>query len=210
MTPPNAGKSLRADRVLLVEGTDEVNLIGEMLRSWNFGHVQVIEVGGKDKIRTNLDVVISEARTRRIELTAIGVLRDADAHPERALQSVADALRSLDLPAPISHGTFVRGIPSVGVFVLPDGTTPGAIEDLCWKAVEDTAAARCSAAYLQCLRESGALESKNPAKALVHSYLAAQEEPSARVGEGALKGYWPFDNPVFDPLREFVRQLAGV
>ena len=184
--------------------------MGEMLRSWNFGQVQVIEVGGKDKIRTNLEVVMSEARTRRIELTAIGVLRDADAYPERALQSVTDALRSLELPTPTAHGTFVQGTPSVGVYILPDGTAAGAIEQLCWQAVEGTPAGRCSNVYLECLEESGALASKNTAKTLVHAYLAAQDDPSARVGEGALKGYWPFDHGVFDPLKEFVRRLVTI
>ena len=210
MTPTNGKKTLNSDRVLLVEGTDEINLIGAMLSSWDIGRVQVIEVGGKDKTKTNLEIVISDARAMGIELSAIGVLRDADAFPNRALQSVTDALRSLNLPAPNAHGAFIQGLPSVGVFILPDGTSPGAVEDLCWKAVKNTSAGKCSTVYLECLEESRALESKNPAKTLVHSYLAAQEEPSARVGEGALKGYWPFDHPAFDPLREFVRQLAAV
>ena len=210
MTSTNGNKTLKSDRVLLVEGTDEFNLIGTMLHSWKIGHVQVIEVGGKDKTKTNLEIVLSDARAMGIELSGIGVLRDADAYPTRALQSVADALSSLDLPIPASHGTFVRGTPSVGVFILPDGTTPGAVEHLCWKAVKETPAGRCSNIYLECLEESGALASKNVAKTLVHAYLAAQDDPSARVGEGALKGYWPFDHPVFDPLKEFVLRLATI
>ena len=210
MTPTNGGKTLWADRVLLVEGTDEANLIGAMLQSWNIGHVQIIEVGGKEKIRTNLEIVLADARAMGIELSSVGVLRDADAHATRAYQSVTDALRSLNLPVPNSHGAFTRGSPSVGVFILPDGNSPGAVEDLCWKAVEDTPAGKCSEFYLECLEESGALASKNVAKTLAHAYLAAQNDPSSRVGEGALKGYWPFDHPVFKPLREFVRQLATV
>ena len=210
MTPTNGKKTLNSDRVLLVEGTDEVNLIGAMLSSWDIGRVQVIEVGGKDKTKTNLEIVISDARAMGIELSAIGVLRDADAFPNRALQSVTDALRSLNLPAPNAHGAFIQGLPSVGVFILPDGTSPGAVEDLCWKAVADTAAGKCSTVYLECLEESGALASKNPAKTLVHSYLAAQVDPSARVGEGALKGYWSFDHLVFNPLKDFVRRLAAI
>ncbi len=177
MTPTNEEKTLKSDRVLLVEGMDEVNLIGAMLHSWNIGRVQVIGVGGKDKIKTNLEIVISEARATGIEVSAIGVLRDADAYPTRALQSVTDALRSLNLPAPDSHGAFMQGTPSVGVFILPNGTSPGAVEDLCWEAVEETPAGRCSNVYLECLEESGALASKNAAKTLVHAYLAAQEEP---------------------------------
>ena len=210
MTPTSAEKILKSDRVLLVEGTDEFNLIGAMLHSWNIDHVQVIGVGGKDRIKTNLEIVISDALAMGIELSAIGVLRDADAHPTRALQSVTDALRSLDLPTPDSHGDIMHGSPSVGVFILPDGTSPGAVEDLCWEAVQETSAGKCSTVYLECLEESGALASKNPAKTLVHSYLAAQEDPSSRVGEGALKGYWSFDHPAFDPLRDFVSRLAVI
>ena len=189
---------------------DEVNLTAEMLRSWNIGGVQVMDVGGKDKFKSEIDALMSYSRSRGLQLSAIGVLRDADDSPESALQSVTDALRALSLPAPGSHGAFEQGTPSLGVFILPDGTSTGAVEDLCWKAVEDTPAGKCSNAYLECLEESGTLASKNPAKTLVHSYLAAQEDPSSRVGEGALKGYWCFDHPAFNPLRDFVRRLAVI
>ncbi len=189
---------------------DEVNLATEMLRSWNICGVQVMDVGGKDKFRSEIDALMSYSRSQGLHLSAIGVLRDADAHPTRALQSVTGALRSLDLPAPASHGAIIHGSPSVGVFILPDGTSPGAVEDLCWEAVQETSAGKCSTVYLECLEESGALASKNPAKTLVHSYLAAQEDPSSRVGEGALKGYWSFDHPAFDPLRDFVGRLAVI
>ena len=181
-----------------------------MLQSWNIDHVQIIGVGGKEKIRTNVEIVLADARAMGIELSSVGVLRDADAHPTRAYQSVTGALRSLNLPVPDSHGALTRGSPSVGVFILPDGNSPGAVEDLCWKAVEDTPTGKCSEFYVECLEGSRALASKNVAKTLVHAYLAAQVDPSARVGEGALKGYWPFDHAAFDPLKEFVRRLATI
>lgn len=210
MTPANGDHTLRSDRLLLVEGKDEVNLTAEMLRSWSIGGVQVIGVGGKDKFKSEIDALMSFARSKGLRLSAIGVVRDADDSPNNALKSITGALRSLSLPAPTSHGAFAQGPPLVGVFILPDGTSPGAVEDLCWKAVADTAAGKCSTVYLECLEESGALASKNPAKTLVHSYLAAQVDPSARVGEGALKGYWSFDHLVFNPLKDFVRRLAAI
>lgn len=210
MTTANGDKTPKSDRLLLVEGMDEVNLTTEMLRSWDIGGVQVMDVGGKDKFKSEIDALMSFSRSRGLQLSAIGVLRDADDSSESALQSVTDALRNLNLPAPGSHGAFEQGTPSLGVFILPDGTSPGAVEDLCWEAVQGTSAGKCSTAYLECLEESGALASKNPAKTLVHSYLAAQEDPSSRVGEGALKGYWSFDHPAFDPLRNFVSRLAVI
>ncbi len=200
---------VKSDRLLLVEGMDEVNLIEAMLRRWNIGGVQVIEVGGKFGFRTGLEAVMEDAMARGINLSAIGIMRDADDSPARALQSVTDALGSLDLAAPGSHGAFAQGTPSVGVFILPDGRSPGAVEDLCWQAVRDTPAGRCAEAYLECLQGSAALTSKNVAKTLAHAYLSAQEDPSTSVGVGARKDYWPFDNPVFEPMKGFLRRLAA-
>ncbi len=208
MTTPNVNQALTSDRLLLVEGTDEVNLTTAMLCRWNIGGVQVVRVGGKYQFRTRLDALLSQARSKGLQLSAIGVMRDAYEAPKSALQSVMGALRSVDLPAPNSQGAFVPGPPSVGIFILPDGESRGSVENLCWASVKDTAAAQCSTSYLNCLQESTALESTNCAKTLVHAYLAAQEDPYTRAGEGALKGYWPFDHPVFGPLQEFVRHLA--
>ena len=182
----------------------------EMIRRWNIGGIQVIEVGGKYKFQSKLDALLSHARSRGLQLSAIGVMRDADNSPKGALQSVLNALRSVGLSAPISQGAFVPGDPSVGIFILPDGESQGSVEGLCWASVKDTPAAQCSTSYLKCLQDSEALKSRNPAKTLVHAYLAAQEDPYARVGEGALKGYWPFDHPVFDPLKRFVCRLAVI
>ena len=98
----------------------------------------------------------------------------------------------------------------MGIFILPDGANPGAIEDLCWRSVEDTAAAQCCSNYLACLEVSNALLSPNVGKTLVHAYLASQEDPSARVGEGALQGRWPLDHPAFEPLKDFLHRLATI
>ena len=210
MTVATGGNTPTSDRLLLVEGQDEVNLTTAMLARWNIGGVQPVSVGGRYQVRSGLDATLSQVRSRGLQLSAIGVLRDADDSAKSALESVAGALRSLGLPAPNSQGSFVQGLPSVGIFILPDGENQGAIEDLCWASVEDTPAAQCSTFYLECLRDSTALESRNSAKTLVHAYLAAQREPYARVGEGALKGYWPFEHPAFAALKEFVGRLAVI
>lgn len=210
MTTANGGQTLTSDRLLLVEGKDEVNLTNSMLCRWNIGGVQVVNVGGRYQFQDRLDALLSQARARRLQLSALGVLRDADDSPQSALQSVTGALHSVSLPAPNSQGAFMRGAPSVGIFILPDGESRGSVEGLCWASVKDTPAAQCSTSYLKCLEDSEALKSRNTSKTLVHAYLAAQEDPYARVGEGALKGYWPIDHPVFDPLKRFVCRLAVI
>ena len=209
MTSVGADQAVTSDRLLLVEGQDEKNLSAAMLAHWDIRGVQVVAVGGKDGFAPGLEALMLAAEAGGRPPFAIGVMRDADDSPDSALQSVTSALRVAGLATPDSHGAFAPGPPSVGVFILPDGESQGAIEDLCWASVEDTSAARCSADYLECLRGAAALRSKNAAKTLVHAYLAAQEEPYARAGEGALKGYWPFDHPAFAPLKEFARHVAS-
>ena len=80
------------------------------------------------------------------------------------------------------------------MFIVPDGSQPGAIETLCRRSVAGEAAAKCVADYMECLTTNNALKSKNPDKTFTHAYLAAMEDPVARVGEGALQKVW-ISNP---------------
>ena len=46
-------------------------------------------------------------------------------------------------------------------------------------------------------------------KTFAHAYLAATDDPVARVGEGALRGAWDFDSDAFADLSAFLRQLLS-
>ena len=97
----------------------------------------------------------------------------------------------------------------LGVFIVPDSSRTGAIETLCRRSVDGEAAAVCVEEYLECLKTRDALRSSNPDKTFAHAYLAAMEDPVARVGEGALQGVWNFQSTAFDALSQFVRDLAA-
>lgn len=207
---PEVGLTVATGRLVLVEGRDEVNLLGAMVNRWSIAGLQMLPVGGKYGFKSGLEATLANARVRSVELLAIGILRDADDNPGGAFASVSGTLRTFGLPAPRSPGQFSEGPPSVGVFILPNGQSPGSVEQLCWQSVSNTAAGLCSTSYLDCLQNSAALLSTNPAKTLVHSYLAAQEEPSTTVGVGAQKGYWPLDHSAFTEIREFLERLASI
>ena len=68
------------DRLLLVEGKDEVNLFGKLIKTClndDKPGIQVIEVGGKYTFGRNLETLKTIALTRP-SLRSIGVVRDAD------------------------------------------------------------------------------------------------------------------------------------
>ena len=198
----------REPRFVVVEGNDDRQLVGAILRELGITNVEIENVGGKYNLRAGLNAL----RRREPDLAAIGVIRDADDSASSALQSATDALTYAFNAAPASHAELTPrsadAPTALGVFIMPDGKSPGSVEDLCWQAVKDTPAAACAEEYLRCLNDSDALNSKNDAKSLAHAYLAAQESPTQTVGIGAQKGYWPLDHNVFRPLREFLQQLS--
>ena len=202
-------QTIRKPRLLLVEGRDEVNLFRALIHGCfdDDPGIQVIDAGGKDKFSRN-PRAIQTAATAAPALQSIGVVRDADADAGAAFASVCDGIRSANYEPPVNHGEFSNGMPAIGVFIVPDGTEPGAIETLCRRSRQGDATAACVDEYLNCLEQGHATSSKNLDKSFAHAYLAATENPVARVGEGALQGVWDFASSVFAPLTQFVHRLA--
>lgn len=201
---------VRSDRLLLVEGRDEENLFEALLRHC-FGpaaskDIQIIPAGGKHSFRKNLTAIAAAARARPT-LRAIGAVRDADNDARSAFQSVCAALRHVGYEPPAAHGEVSGGDPAVGVFILPDGAGAGAVETLCRRSVAGDEASRCVEAFIDCLKEQRALRSRNEDKTFAHAWLAAGEDPVARVGEGARQGAWDFDSVAFAELSAFLRKL---
>ena len=201
---------IRADCLLLVEGRDEVNLFDALMKHCLDAEskVQVIDAGGKDRFPRNLKALYTAAQARP-SLRSIGVVRDADDDAAGALRSVCDHIRNAGYEPPTVHGEFSDAAPSIGVFIVPNGVEPGAIETLCRRSKEGDEVARCVDEYLNCLDGNEAMQSTNEDKSFAHAYLAAMEDPVARVGEGAKQGVWDFESAAFGALSDFVRELAA-
>ena len=201
---------ITSDRLLLVEGKDEINLFDELMKHC-FGAeptVQVIDAGGMRKFPNRLRAIQTAGRARAT-LRAIGVVRDADNDAVGAFRSVCDHIRNVGYEPPAAHGEFSNATPSIGVFIVPDGEEPGAIETLCRRSRDGDEVAKCVDQYLNCLAGNEAMRSTNEDKSFAHAYLAAMEDPVARVGEGAKQGVWDFESAAFAELSEFVRKLAA-
>jgi len=208
MTSSQLQLIITSGRLVLVEGQDEFNLFSAMLHEWDIVGLQIVPVGGKYGFVAGLEATLASARTQSVQLSAIGVVRDADADAVATMMSVISNLHAAGLQAPSGSGQFESGSPSVGVLILPDGHSPGAVEELCWESVKDTSIGRCVTDYLDCLASLSALLSTNTGKTLAHAYLAAQYEPSHTVGVGALKNYWPLTHPAFAGVKAFFETLA--
>lgn len=202
--------AITSDSLLLVEGKDEVNLFEEFMMHC-FGAeptVQVIDAGGVRKFPNRLRAIQTACRARPT-LRSIGVVRDADDDAAGAFRSVCDHIRNVGYEPPAVHGEFSDATPSIGVFIVPNGNEPGAIETLCRQSKAGDEVAKCVDEYLSCLVGNEVMQSTNEDKSFAHAYLAAMEDPVARVGEGAKQGVWDFESAAFGELSEFVRELAA-
>ena len=229
MAPTVCLNPVTRPRVLVVEGTHEQAVMGALLDQHDMQGLDPIDVqpiGGKTQLRTNLrnlarDPALLKRHNDGADI-AVGVVRDADENAASALQSVRSALESAGFPAPTSvcealkgdlhseDGLVIEGV-TVAIFIMPGEGRTGALEDLLIEAVQGEAAYECVDGLFTCL-ESAQLPlppAHRMGKARAAAYVATKPKPAMHVGSAAKEGYWPFDHPAFDPVKQFLRSLAG-
>jgi hypothetical protein len=192
-------------KMLIVEGKDEEGFFAALLSHLHLPEIQVAGIGGKTKIRSQLKALTKDPQFG--DVTALGIIRDADPDPKGAFQSVKDALSAAGLPHPNRPLYPLKGPPKVNVIILPSSGKTGALEDLCLVAVGHEPSKVCVDEFFDCLRDRDLVPPKELSKAKVRTFLASQEDPTLPLGLAALKGYWPFDDAAFGSLRQFLTSL---
>ena len=197
--------SIEQAKLLVVEGSDDERLFNALLRHIGVSGIQVLNAGGKDNIRQTLKVITQS--TNYSTVSSVGVVRDADANADRAFQSVRDALRDANLPAPDAPLSLVEDGVKVAVLIMPYGKPSGAIEDVCLESVADDAAMGCVQDYLSCLNDNAVEQPNNLRKAEAQAFLASRERPGLRLGDAASAGYWDFEHSAFEPFKRLLGML---
>jgi hypothetical protein len=204
-TPPPTPIMLA--KLLLVEGSTPTHFFEALLR--HLGLAQQIEIrdyGGVRDLTHALNGLVMTADFKRL-VTSVGVVRDAEDRPAAAARAAAEgALATAGLLAP---GSSVQ----TSIFVLPNNADPGMIETLCMKAVENEAPLAipfaCVQDFFACLRNAGIQLPADIrfAKHHAQAFLATRPEVQLFPGLAAYRGYWPWDNPTFDDLKNFLQAI---
>jgi len=202
---PELPREIIKPKLLIGEGKEEERFFGALLTHLGIGDVQVEQYGGKQGLASYLKNLL--VRPGYPALVSLGVTRDADISAREAFQSVYDTLRNIGLSTPDRPQTSATGRLRVGVFILPDGQRSGMLEDLCLSAIQAYPEWGCIEAYFQCITATANRQPANMSKARVHVWLASQVEADKQLGVAAEIGYWPWDNPPFDALKQFLRAL---
>lgn len=198
---------IEKQKLLIVEGRDEEEFFGALLKKLGINDIQVVGVGGKTLIKTELGVLKDDPLFVQ-RVISLGIVRDADSDAKAAFQSVQKALKDAGLPYPRKIIAPVQGPPKVTVMILPPNQKKGALEDLCLKAVNDDPAMFCVDQFFECLDARGSgRPTKDFAKAKTRVFLSSRKDPTLTLGLAAGKGYWPFDTRVFNSIEKFLKSL---
>jgi len=211
-------ETIKHPKVLLVEGKDEINFIGALLKHCNIDDIDIQEVGGKDNFPSQLAAFLLSFDK---QVQAYAIIRDADNGAASAFQSVVGLLQKQKEPVPTGPTQYAENDKRrVGVFIMPGNQSEGMLEDLCMQTVADHPAMNCVDGFIGCLEQALPIKHpntpktpgqsyfpKNLSKAKAQVFLSSQYESVSSVGLAAQKGYWNLDHTVLDDLKAFIRAL---
>lgn len=218
--------SIKKPKLLLGEGNDEVAFFGALLKHLQLDDIQPIQYGGKNGMEAGLASIVDLPDFHTV--VSIGITRDADhfanpANPflpdnrhnseaQSAFQRVCRILKESKVNLPVPTAPLERaaaGKPAVQIFILPDCTNPGMLEDLCLSSLHSAPGVQCIGDYFACItRETGQQHPIHKlSKARTRLWLASQTEPDLSFGVAAAKGYWNFNHSAFDQIKQFLQAL---
>ena len=197
---------IELQKLLLVEGNDDHAVFTAVCDHVGIEDVQILRYDGKNNLRNFLSVLAGLEGFS--DLSAIGIVIDADEDANAEQDRIRGALRNAGLPIPAGPLEIAQSSDGMrtAFIVVPHGRKRGTIENVCLDSAVDDKALGCVDAFVACVEEQG-IEIANMPKARAHAYLSTRRDPSRRVGEAALAGEWRLDAASFSPLCELVKML---
>ena len=206
---------MRDKYVLFGEGPDDSNMLYHLLTRHGLSEPLTIKSGGG--IEKLLATLPTELRLNS-ELERVGLVIDADTDLDArwmALQNVLQKTGTVDLPkTPEREGTIVSlDLPDrtlrVGVWIMPDNTLPGMLEDFISFLVPatDTLWPRAADCIAQIPADERLFPPQHQSKAHLHTWLAWQKEPGKPMGQAITKRFLDPDAPYAQTLIAWLRRL---
>ena len=175
------------DNVLLVEGADDCHVIMSLCAAHSvpeaFG---LYECGGDDRLLKRLNALIIEPDPPKI----IGVVLDADAGTDIRWNTLRAKLAHYDYhfsKLPQSDGTIIDAatpLPKLGVWIMPNNEVTGMLEDFCMEMIDSKPREIAERSVADAEKEGVCtFKTTHRSKAIVHTYLAWQDEPGRPLGQ---------------------------
>jgi hypothetical protein len=192
--------------LLLVEGNDDFHVLHTICKRFNIsvrnfehpsgGDFSIEDCKGIENLFDQIPVLYKKSS----EITTIGIIIDADIHLQQRWDAVKTIAQKLGFTTPDEfpkHGLILKhGLLTFGAWLMPNNDSNGMLEDfisflvpaedkllpIAKQTIEDIEAQKLNG-YLPIHRS----------KALIHTWLAWQENPGSPLGQGITKGYLTTD-----------------
>lgn len=192
------------DRVLLVEGTDELHVVGKLCNQFGYPlDFKIDPKGGKDPLLASIRNEINVSGR-----TAVGIVIDANNSFDARWQAVRDRLLSANVDVPDAldpKGLIIEGIPRIGVWVMPDNSQEGQLEDFVASMIpQDDSVWPLAQQYVESIPEPDRPSTMITAQ--VHAWLAARSKPRP-MGTAIIAGDFNTRVPQVVDLIEWLRRL---
>jgi hypothetical protein len=202
-----------ADRLLLVvEGPDDKHVLWAILNRHQFAPAFTIrDEGGFQTLLTRASIHLKPGT----DVERFGIVIDADADIRTRWQEIKRILNRAgygNIPAdPDPAGTVIdqQDLPRVGVWIMPDNTLPGMLEDyLCFLVpAGDGLLDRARRCVDEIPAEERRFAQVHLIKALIHTWLAWQDDPGTPLGQAITKRYFDADGPHVSQLLAWLTRL---
>ena len=166
------------DRVLLVEGPNDKHVVQHIcLRSQP---IPSFHIEDKEGITNLLDSIKQEVRVPGRK--AVGILVDANDDLDARWSAVANRLRAENIEVPSSPertGTIIDSTPRVGIWLMPNNTSPGELENFVSELIpDDDPVWSLSENYIDGIPQAHRkFTEKKILRAKIHAWLATREDP---------------------------------
>lgn len=205
----------KGNKVLLVEGKNDCHVVLALCEynalPENFGIYQCENDTG---ILKRLNALIIQPDPPE----SIGVIIDAD-EPDvsRRWQQIQQKIKNHEYTFPESpdiHGTIISnnsGKPNLGIWLMPNNQNPGMLEDFLIEMADQnsiSAASHC----VETAKDKGLSTFKDIhfSKALIHTYLAWQDEPGRPLGQSVTAHSLKPDTEIANIFVEWLKKLFSL
>jgi len=200
---------------LLVEGKNDQHVIWALCQQHQLPETFSVEIPrSREGIEGLLDVLPVRLSARGLK--ALGVVVDADQDLLARWQALKDRLTArghVDIPATPPASGWVSSqpeLPRVGVWLMPDNQLPGMLEDFVRYLIPPDDALRPKAEAVLLEIEQAGLNRYKPVhrpKALIHSWLAWQENPGMPMGQAITAQVLHHNSPTANSFISWLKRL---
>lgn len=197
---------------VLVEGKNDCHVLLALFKHYqlpqNFG---IYECGSDDNAIRRMNALIPTTEPDQ----TIALILDGD-NPSRYAkwQQISDKLTKAGYSLPSDfpeEGLWLNenDKPNIAIWLMPDNTQDGMLEDFCHAMIDQQTVLPFIESHIDNAKQQGFTSFKevHKSKAIVHAYLALQDEPGMPLGQAITAKHLNPDSPIAKKLVAFLQKV---